>query len=70
MTATKIEAMQQVKIEIKTEEILKGLDEGLQPILKNLQVERLSDSDKKSILAKLEQLEHLALQIKQDLLNN
>ncbi|MBK9015230.1 MAG: hypothetical protein IPM82_14850 [Saprospiraceae bacterium] len=47
-----------------------GLDEGLQPILQNIKIEQLSTSDKKAILAKLEQLEQLALQVKKELLKS
>jgi hypothetical protein len=60
--------MHQVKTAINTEEILRGLDEGLQPILQNIKAEELSNSDKKAILTKLEQLEQLALQVKKELL--
>ncbi len=60
--------MHQVKKDINTEEILRGLDEGLQPILQNIKVEQLSNTDKKAILSKLEQLEQLALQVKKELL--
>lgn len=60
--------MQQVKNAINTEEILRGLDEGLQPILQNIKSEQLSSTDKKAILSKLEQLEQLALQVKKELL--
>ena len=60
--------MHQVKNDINTEEILRGLDEGFQPILQNIKIEQLSTSDKKAILAKLEQLEQLALQVKKELL--
>jgi len=59
--------MHQVKTAINTEEILRGLDEGLQPILQNIKVEQLSSTDKKAILSKLEQLEQLALQVKKEL---
>ncbi|MBK9017001.1 MAG: hypothetical protein IPM82_24720 [Saprospiraceae bacterium] len=62
--------MHQVKNDINTEEILRGLDEGLQPILQNIKIEQLSTSDKKAILAKLEQLEQLALQVKKELLKS
>jgi hypothetical protein len=62
--------MHQVKNDINTEEILKGLDEGLQPILQNIKVEKLSNSDKDAILSKLEQLEQLALQIKKELMKS
>ena len=50
-------------------QILKALDEGLQPILQNIKAEQLSNTDKKAILSKLEQLEQLALQIKKELMN-
>ncbi|MCU0346855.1 MAG: hypothetical protein MUC59_07915 [Saprospiraceae bacterium] len=60
--------MHQVKTAINTEEILRGLDEGLQPILQNIKADELSNSDKKTILTKLEQLEQLALQVKKELL--
>ena len=62
--------MHQVKNDINTEEILRGLDEGLQPILQNIKVEQLSNTDKKAILTKLEQLEQLALQVKKELLKS
>lgn len=62
--------MHQVKNDINTEEILKGLDEGLQPILQNIKVEQLSNTDKKAILTKLEQLEQLALQVKKELMKS
>ena len=61
--------MHQVKNDINTEEILRGLDEGLQPILQNIKANQLSITDKKAILSKLEQLEQLALQVKRELLN-
>ncbi len=61
--------MHQVKNDINTEEILRGLDEGLQPILQNIKANQLSNTDKKAILSKLEQLEQLALQVKRELLN-
>ena len=66
----KFKAMHQVKNTIHTDEILKGLDEGLKPILQNIKAEQLSSTDKKAILSKLEQLEQLALQIKKELLKS
>ncbi|MBK8566087.1 MAG: hypothetical protein IPN76_22775 [Saprospiraceae bacterium] len=60
--------MHQVKTSINTEEILRGLDEGLQPILQNIKAGKLSNTNKKAILSKLEQLEQLALQVKKELL--
>ena len=69
MTTIKFKAMHQVKNDINTEEILRGLDEGLQPILQNIKAKQLSNTDKKAILSKLEQLEQLALQVKRELLN-
>lgn len=60
--------MSEVKNAVNKEEILRGLDEGLQPILQNINAEQLSSTDKKAILSKLEQLEQLALQVKKELL--
>jgi len=60
--------MHQVKNVIFKEEILRALDEGLQPILQNIKADKLSSTDKKAILLKLEQLEQLALQVKKELL--
>ncbi|MBK8564975.1 MAG: hypothetical protein IPN76_16970 [Saprospiraceae bacterium] len=61
--------MHNFKKAIITAEILRGLDEGLQPILQNIKSEQLSSTDKKAVLSKLEQWEQLALQIKKELLN-
>ena len=50
-----------------TASVLKQLEEGLNPILKNGIPSKLSAADKAEILEELDRLEQLALQLKHEL---
>jgi len=49
------------------EELQQSLEEGLKPIIENIEVENLSAQDKMEIRDSLEQLQELALKIKADI---
>jgi len=48
-------------------ELQQSLEEGLQPIIDNIDVEKLSNQDKVEIRASLDKLQELALKIKSDI---